>query len=27
MPLQATFTTTSSSIWSIFWIFLKLGLT
>lgn len=27
MPLQATLTTTSSSIWSIFWIFLKLGLT
>ncbi|WP_306395968.1 chromate efflux transporter [Telluria beijingensis] len=26
MPLQATLTT-SSSIWSIFWIFLKLGLT
>ena len=27
MPLQATLTTASSSIWSIFWIFLKLGLT
>jgi len=27
MTLQATFTTASSSIWSIFWIFLKLGLT